>query len=276
MGDSGALLSPSTTEAVLQRLGLDERPEVSLDGLDRVYLAWCRNVPFDNLRKRIHLVAADPGPLPGGEPEDFFASYLDHGTGGTCWPSSAALHALLASLGFDARRGSAAMHDVVAGPVHTHGTVIVRTEGAEYWVDSSMLSNHPLVLRTGEETSRDDAIRPMRAEPVERVWRVWWTNPAFDMELGCLLLDDDTSLEHYLTRYEASRTASPFNTGAYATRNFDGRTVTVAMGSRFERTADGATQGDLPGGLAACLVEELGYSEEIVASLPPDDPPPAT
>ncbi len=267
-------LSPTTTEAVLARLGLDESPEPTPEGLERVYLAWCHNVPFDNLRKRIHLAAGDPAPLPGGGPEDFFSAYLRHGTGGTCWPSAAALHALVVALGFDARRGSAAMHDAVAGPIHSHGTVIVRIDGTDHWVDSSMLSNRPLPLLVGEETSLDDPIRPMRAEPVADKWRVWWTNPAFDMEMGCLLLDDDTSLDHYLTRYEVSRTTSPFNTGAYATRNFDGRTVTAAMGSRFERTAEGVAQSDPPGGIPRCLVEDLGYSEEIVAALPPDDPPP--
>ena len=271
MGGPGSSLKPETVEAVLEQLGLSAPPEPTSDGLARLYLAWCHNVPFDNLRKRIHLAASDPSPLPGGEPEEFFSAYLRHGTGGTCWPSSAALHALLASLGFDARRGSAAMHDAASGPVHTHGTVIVRVEGVDHWVDSSMLSNRPLPLHVGEGTSLDDAIRPMRAEPVERLWRVWWHEPAFETEIGCLLLDDDTPLDHYLTRYEASRTASPFNAAVYATRNLDGHTVTIAMGKRFEGTERGVTSSAPPGGMADCLVEELGYSEEIVAALPPDE-----
>jgi len=271
MGAADTVPNPATTDAVLERFGLQESPETTTEGLARLYLAWCHNVPFDNLRKRVHLVAADPAPLPGGTPGDFFDAYLRHGTGGTCWPSSAALHALLTSVGFDARRGSAAMGDDLFGVAHTHGTVIVRVDGAEYWVDSSMLSDRVLPLRRGEETALDDPIRPMRAEPVENLWRVWWTNPAFEAELGCLLLDDDVSLDHYLERYEASREASPFNTGIYATHNFDGRTLTFAQGSLFTRTADGLVRSEAPGGAAQCLVEELGYSEEIVAALPPDD-----
>lgn len=268
MAGNDAFIKPETTDAVLSRFGFGHRPGATLEGLSQVYLAWCRNVPFDNLRKRIHLAADDPSPLPGGTPEDFFAAYLRHGTGGTCWPSSGALHALLVALGFDARRGSAAMRDDLVGPVHSHGTVIVRVDGAEYWVDSSMLSNAPLPLRVGEETSLDDPIRPMRAEPVEGRWRVWWKSAALDAEIGCLLLDDDTSLEHYLTRYEASRTVSPFNADTYATRNFDGRAVTVAMGRRFELTAGGVVSDEPPDGIAAYLVEDFGYSEEIVAALP--------
>jgi len=36
-------------EQVLSRLGLAERPAPTLDGLQRLYAAWCRKVPFDNV-----------------------------------------------------------------------------------------------------------------------------------------------------------------------------------------------------------------------------------
>ena len=32
------------------------------------------------------------------------------------------------------------MRDDRSGPVHSHGTVIVRIDGIDYWVDSSMLT----------------------------------------------------------------------------------------------------------------------------------------
>ena len=60
---------------------------------------------------------------------------------------------------------------------------------------------------------------------------MWWTHPFLDEMIGCLLLDDDVSAEHYLARYEWSRGMSPFNTAVYATRNFDDARVTVALGS---------------------------------------------
>ena len=46
------------------------------------------------------------------------------------------------------------MYDNLSGPIHTHGTVIVRVDGVDYWVDTSMLTDvFPLV--PGEETHRD-------------------------------------------------------------------------------------------------------------------------
>ena len=153
------MLSPDLTEAVLGKLGLPDRPRTDRTGLDRVYGAWCRRVPFDNLVKRIHLASGSAAPFPNGPPEVFFASWLAHGTGGTCWPSTGGLHALLVSLGFDARRGSAAMFDNLSGPIHTHGTTLVRIDGIDHWVDSSMLTDVALPL-----APRSDATR-RRGEP---------------------------------------------------------------------------------------------------------------
>jgi len=47
-------LTPDLLERVLMRLGLSERPTPTLDGLQTLYVAWCRKVPFDNVRKLIH------------------------------------------------------------------------------------------------------------------------------------------------------------------------------------------------------------------------------
>src|SRR6185369_5277896 len=146
------MLTPAVTEQVLEGLGFSAPPDPDRAGLDAVYAAWCERVPFDNLVKRIHLAAESSDPFPNGPPDAFFAAYLRDGTGGTCWPSSGGLHALLVSLGFDARRGSAAMRDDLSGPIHTHGTVIVRIDGGEYLVDSSMLTGRVFPLVRGEET----------------------------------------------------------------------------------------------------------------------------
>jgi N-hydroxyarylamine O-acetyltransferase len=269
------VLSPGLTEAVLTKLGCPERPDPDRAGLDRLYGAWCRRVPFDNLVKRIHLVSGSSDPFPNGEPAPFFESWLAYGTGGTCWPGSAALHALLVTLGFDARRGSAAMFDNLSGPIHTHGTVLVRIDGTDHWVDSSMLTDTALPLVPHEPTRHDDPLSPVWAEPVDDLWRVWWTSAANGEEIGCLLLDDDVTSEHYLARYEASRDMSPFNTAVYANRNTDGARMTVANGQRFERRAGGITSAPLGDDRGRVLVEEFGYSDAIVARLPADDPPAA-
>jgi len=269
------VLSPALTEAVLARLGFAEAPLPDADGLAAVYEAWCDHVPFDNVVKRIHLASGSADPIPNGPPEAFFASYLRHGTGETCWPSSGALFALLTTLGFDARRGSGAMRDDLSGPIHSHGTVIVRVDERAHWVDTSMLTRRVFAIRHGEETTLDDPVNAVRIEPVGDLWRVWWTHPFLDEMLGCLLLDDNVTGEHYLARYESSRGMSPFNTALYTTRSLKDTRITIAFGQRFERTTEGVSSAPLAGDeRTRTLVEEFGYSEEIVAALPPDDPPP--
>ena len=83
--------------------------------------------------------------------------------------------------------------------------------------------------------------------------------------LGCLLLDDNVTGEHYLARYEWSRGSSPFNTALYATRSYEDRRITLAFGQRFERRADGVSSSPLEGDeRTRTLVEEFGYSEAII------------
>src|SRR5262245_17925193 len=94
-------LSEQLVEHVLSRLGFNRRPAPTIDALRNVYSAWCERVPFDNIRKLIHVRAANAAPLPGSSPEDFFEAWLKFGTGGTCWPGAGAFHALLVALGFD-------------------------------------------------------------------------------------------------------------------------------------------------------------------------------
>jgi N-hydroxyarylamine O-acetyltransferase len=267
------VLAPETTDAVLARLGFADAPPIDAVGLAALYEAWCRHVPFDNLVKRIHLASGRPEALPNGRAEPFFASYLVHGTGGTCWPSSNALYELISAVGFDARRGSGAMQaDPTSEPVHSHGTVLVRLDGTDHWVDSSMLSIRVLPLDPGRTTRLDDAVNPLRAEPADNFWRVFWAFPITDGELSCLLLDDDVDEAHYLARYEWSRGEGPFNSAVYATRNLGATKVTVAFGQRFDRTPTGVEKAPLAD-RDRVLVEEFGYSEEIVAALPPDETP---
>jgi N-hydroxyarylamine O-acetyltransferase len=267
-------LTPAVTEAVLEKLGMPDRPATDRAGLDAVYEAWCRSVPFDNLVKRMHLVSGSEAPFPNGPPDAFFASWLADGTGGTCWPSAGALYALLLALGFDARRGSGAMRDDVSGPIHTHGTTIVRIDGIDLCVDSSMLTRRVFPLQRGAETRLEDALNAVRVEPVGGLWRVWWTHQFLDEMLGFLLLDDDVTGEHYLARYEWTRGWSPFNTAVYATRTDEDVRLTVAFGQRFERRESGVTSAPVGDNRDRVLIEEFGYSEAIVARLPADDPPP--
>ncbi len=267
-------LSVPTLELVLERLGFSTFPAPGPRGLRAVYRAWCRHVPFDNVMKRIDL-AEGHSPFRNDLPENFCNLWLVHGAGGTCWPSSRALGALLHTLGFDVTLASCAMADDLRGREHTHGTVLATVDGDRYWVDSSMLTDDPVPLIPGAETHLDHPLRPVRVEPVEDSWRVHWISGAVEGTMGCLLLDPAVDGDHYSTRYEASRTMSPFNTALYATTNRDDSVLSFGGGTVIRLDADGRHQeGPLsPERRREVLIDEFGYSETIVDALPPDDPP---
>src|SRR5436309_15713445 len=85
-------LSIDLLEQVLMKLGLSDRPAPTLDGLQTLYAAWCRKVPFDNVRKLIHVYNHDPSTLPGDKSKDFFAAWLTYGTGRPGLVVKGALH----------------------------------------------------------------------------------------------------------------------------------------------------------------------------------------
>ena len=127
--DTGSPTGRAMRDRVVEKLGFQAAPPPDLDGLRALYAAWCARVPFDNVRKMIAL--RTPGaPLPGTTAEDFFEGWLRDGAGGTCWPSSQALWALLSALGFEARRVVASMRDTGYG---SHGTVKVRSRTPTGW-----------------------------------------------------------------------------------------------------------------------------------------------
>jgi N-hydroxyarylamine O-acetyltransferase len=252
-------------DRALAKLGFAQRPAPDLRGLEALYRAWCRNVPFDNVRKRIAMHESQSAPLPGGLPEDFLGAWLEHGTGGTCWPSSNGLHALVSACGFDVRRISASMFD---RNDHNHGSLVVRLDGAEWMVDSSIECDVPIPLRPGIETRIDDPVHPIHVEPSEKGTLVHWGRGNAVDTMPCRLMHDPVDEAFYLDRYEISRGYSVFNTALYARRNFEGRLVSFVGRTRFEKTARGVTQRELaPDELAQALVDELGLSRAIVARL---------
>lgn len=252
-------------ERAFAKLGLAGRPSPDKPGLDALYAAWCRNVPFDNLRKRIALASGMPDPLPGGLAEDFLAAWLAHGTGGTCWPSSNGLHALVAAAGFDVRRVSASMFD---RNDHNHGSLIVRLDGGEWMVDSSIQNGWPIRLERGVASNEPDPVHPIRVEPVGESFRVHWGMTQSRDTLPCRLMQDPVDEAFYLERYEISRGYSVFNNALYARRNFPGRLVSYVGRTRHEKTSQGVASRALePAELRDALVGEMGYSPAIVREL---------
>jgi N-hydroxyarylamine O-acetyltransferase len=265
-------------ERVLQRLGLSCRPAVDLDGLTALYGAWCHQVPFDNVRKLIHLNRKDSGPLPGDSAVDFFAAWLRHGSGGTCWAGNGALYSLLRSVGFDATRGLATML-VAPDLLPNHGTVVVHLAAERYIVDASIL--HGVPLQVAEHAAEQAAAAghtawDARLNYREGRWIIHWRPLHKPDGFDCRIDQFDVPASTFHELHEKSRAWGPFNYQLYARLNRDDRVVGTAFGLRIDLGVTGiALQRPLDdGGRVRFLIEEVGIHEELAAQLPPDTPTP--
>jgi N-hydroxyarylamine O-acetyltransferase len=266
-------VAPELVERVLEKLGLREPPSPDLSGLAELYSAWCRGIPFDNVRKLIWLREEIPGPLPGDAASDFLESWLLHGTGGTCWAGNGALHALLVSLGFEARRGYATM--LVAPDIPpNHGTVSVEIEDASYLVDASILFHEPIPLVAGARI--DHPAWGVRLHNADGNLRIAWR--AFHMDpLECRIDSTLATREDFESFHEATRSWGPFNYSLSA-RRIDGDEV---IGASFGKIASLNNPGPAlledasPASRKSLLVDRLGISEEMADRLPDDQPLPA-
>jgi N-hydroxyarylamine O-acetyltransferase len=267
--DSGELGDP-LVDRVLARFGLREPPRPTRAGLAMLYRAWCEQVPWDNVQKRI-TIASERAPLGGAHPGEFLESFLRDGTGGTCWPGSGALHALLVHLGFAARRGVGAMDHHRHGTVENHATTIVRLDGEDLVVDSSLLHLEPLPLHDGARL--DDPAHRMRVERADGEFAIYWTMHSRDTEMAFRLLADDVPLAYYLDRYEGSRVTG-FSYFLSFAKVVPGGVLSLTGARRAFRGLDGLlTAGVIPD-RERVLIEEGGLSPAVVAQLPEDQPDP--
>ena len=268
-------LSIDLLERVLAKLGLSGRPAPALDGLQTLYAAWCRKVPFDNVRKLIHIHNHEPGPLPGDDATDFFEAWLAYGTGATCWAGNGALYTLLVSLGFHASRGMGTM--LVAPHIPpNHGTVLVACDETRYVVDASMLHGEPLRLDPDTPTGVTHPAWGVQCSTRDGYWYIRW-HPAHMLDgLDCRLDHLHVTRETFRDRHEQTRPWSPFNYELYARLICGEAVVSTTGGQRVELNGTGGVvrrhlEGD---DRIRLLVDELGMQEEIVQRLPLDMPTP--
>jgi len=268
-------LPDQVLERVLSRLGFGNRPEPSLEQLRAIYSAWCQHVPFDNVRKLIHLRAGDAGPMPGHSAEDFFETWLDHGTGGTCWPGANALHALLSSLGFRTERVIGTML-VAPNLPPNHGSVRVAFDGEHHLVDSSILHGEPLWLDRNSETGVAHPAWGVRCSQRDARWHVWWRPLNRVDGFECRLDSFGSNHNDHRELYEQTRGWSPFNFEVTARLNRESDVVGIAFGKMVTLKGDGGV-GNSPVSheeRKRFLMEQLGISEEILPQLPEDIPTP--
>ena len=268
-------LAPGLLERVLDALGLSRAPSTDLAGLRAIYAAWCRNVPFDNVRKRIHMGSRAAGALPGDTAEDFFDAWLKFRSGGTCWAGNGALCTLLAAVGFDARRGIGTM---LARPdaLPNHGTVLVELEGRTYVVDASILHREPLLLSEQEITAVEHPAWGVRCVRREGLWHIHWRPLHAPDGIECRIDRLAATRAEFRERHDQTRDWSPFNYEVHARLIRSEAIVGVARGQRVAFDASGGVDQRRLSEDARkrVLIDELGISEEIVEHLPPDTPTP--
>ena len=267
-------LEPDLIERVLQGLGLRERPEADLEGLRSFYAQWCLRVPFDNVRKLLHLRSGDSRPLAGDDASEFFEAWLAHGTGGTCWPANGALHSLLCELGFDAERGVGTMM-ASANPPPGHATVIVNLDGRRHMVDASILHGEPLLLEK-EPTAVPHPAWGVTCSQREGLWHVFWHPLHRPAGFDCRIEYLGASRNDFRIRHEMTRPWSPFNYSVTLRLNRGDRVVGIALGKRVEIRADGSIE-ETPitrDEQLRLLIDDFEISEELVMALPPDAPVP--
>lgn len=268
-------LSENLVERILVRLGFNRRPTPTIEALCSLYSAWCQRVPFDNIRKLIHVPAANAAPLPGSTPEDFFDAFLKYGTGGTCWSGAGALHALLVSLGFDAVRGIGTMLAAPKLPPN-HGTVLVNFGSQIFLVDSSILHDQPLNLRKDSETSVSNPAWGIRCNWREGNWYIQW-RPLMRLEGFECRIDRFPAIDSdFRDFYDRTRAWSPFNYELSVRINRGDKVIGVAFGHSISLLADGRV---VRTPLTAeerrrLLIEDVGITEAIVMQLPDDVPTP--
>jgi arylamine N-acetyltransferase len=270
-------LNPALVERVLSKLALHQRPQLNLAGLNTLYAAFSANVPFDNFQKRIWFASPQTTPLPGGDPNDFFNNWLQHGTGGTCWPLNGAMYALANALGFDARRivGSVIVEGYPRGA--NHGSVLVNLDGINYLVDAWMAAFKVLPLISGKPSSTGNGIHDVRAVPIESGFEII-TYPGFNREQPLPFRPepeyDPVDHAFFLTRFDRTKAVGFFNDAIFICRHFPESILTMGRKSKFHLAADGTVTKTEPteAERKTSLIQEFGLSEEIVAKLPPNVP----
>jgi arylamine N-acetyltransferase len=216
----------------------------------------------------------------GGEPAQFFENWLEHGTGGTCFPANGALCALLSALGFDAKRilGSVMMDGIEQGG--NHGSVLVRIDETDYLVDAQLAAFSALPLIVGQPASTGEGIHDIRAVPRGEEFDVLWCPGSNRQTPMCTRLDlkrgsvgHDVFLAQYALSALRDRRRSPFNDALFIGRHFSDRIFNIGRCTRTEISADNvAKKREITLAERAQIhVDEFGVSAEIVREIPPDE-----
>ncbi len=147
----GTGLSQQLISAILEFLGInDNRPD--LPTLDALMHAYIRRVPWESASRivRHHQRDVHAQANTVAWPSAFWEQAMTTGSGGTCFESNYAMHALLGSLGY---HSYLTINDM--GATHNcHTAIIVLLDGAQWLVDVGIPLHVPLRLNPATVSQR--------------------------------------------------------------------------------------------------------------------------
>ncbi len=268
-------LDRSLAGRVLDRMEILRDAEPTEETLRKLYASWCLRVPFDNVRKMIHVNAPSDTPLPGSTADDYFQAWLDHGTGGTCWAGAEALYTLLSAMGFEAERALGTML-VAPDLLPNHGSVRVRLGSRNFLLDTSILHHEPLLLLENEETRIDHPAWGVNCMKRDGRWHVRWRPLHKPDGFECRFEGFGIHGEEYLERYEQTCGWSPFNYQVCTRRGRGDEVIGLAFGHFITFKSNGSVESVRVDDdeRKRILLEEFSMSREIVSQLPADRPTP--
>jgi arylamine N-acetyltransferase len=273
-------LSEDQRDEVLEALGFGRPPPPSLVGLESLYAAWLDRIPFCSSLKRIHYGSdpTRPGPLPLMAPADYFQNFLEHGTGGTCFPTAEAFFALTRACGYPVRRAIGSMIDFPQIPGPNHGTVVADFDGSTYLVDPFWGSRRALRLdgtaqRAGPDHLKLSTFSDLDDDQPRVQWRFHTSRQemrfAFSPEHPWT--DDAVDADLFRDRYEASSGPnSVFNACLYISRHAQEEVHTIYRGTYFVLKPDNTIREEPVDNRNELLTGVFGLSEQLVAQIPPD------
>jgi arylamine N-acetyltransferase len=135
----------------------------SLPFLNEILTGWSSHIPWESIsRIARHQTAGTPKTY-ACAPDAFFENAIRYGTGGTCFESNFALHALLSALGFESALAFCDMEGETENP---HCALTVRVDDTVYLADAGYPVRLALPLDPLEKTQVDTGAYIYYAEPV--------------------------------------------------------------------------------------------------------------
>jgi N-hydroxyarylamine O-acetyltransferase len=265
-------VTPAEVSTYLARIGLDEPPPSTLEGLARLQEAHILSVPFENLD-----IALGRGI--DLSPDALFDKIVRRRRGGYCYELNGLFGLMLDALGFERRPVSARVwyRSPPVTPGLTHTLNVVRMEGAEWLVDvgfGGTTARVPVLL--GEDVSVQDADGEVRLtrEP-EFGYRLTRRTPdgwieQFSTDARRAYPADMAIGSHFMSTHEDSHFRHAVIVGRFTPEGRDGmvdRTLTVRRGWTVETTVldDEAYRDALASRFGLDLSEE---TDRLIATLP--------